>query len=156
MAPPADRALLRILIVEDTAERQAILRSLYRDHAWVLAHTGRRAITLLSAFPFDVVSLDYNLAGELTGADVARALVETAVPAIATDRSSCRVVIHSLNPRGVAAIQAILPEAVVLPVAKIARSNATLKRLRAGLAASGAAFDFSLRRPRLASDDGTV
>ena len=63
-----------MLIVEDTAERQEILCALYRNHAWVMATTAHRAIRLLRAFDFDIVSLDYNLRGELTGAAVARIL----------------------------------------------------------------------------------
>ena len=56
---------MRILILEDTPERQEILKQLYRDHAWVLVHTAQRAIRLLEAFEFDLVSLDYDLAGEV-------------------------------------------------------------------------------------------
>lgn len=34
--------VLRILIVEDTPERQGWLTGLYREHAWVLVHTAGR------------------------------------------------------------------------------------------------------------------
>src|SRR5882672_3460863 len=83
----------RVLIIEDVPERQEILKSLYRNQAWVLVHTARRAITLLSAFEFDIISLDYNLAGELDGAAVARALM-------ASENAGSRLVVHSQNPRG--------------------------------------------------------
>jgi CheY-like chemotaxis protein len=69
----ADVRLFRVLIVEDTSDRQGVLRSLYKNQAWVMVHTGRRALKLLEAYEFDIVSLDYNLADELTGADVAAA-----------------------------------------------------------------------------------
>ena len=63
---------LRVLIVEDTPQRQEVLTALYRAHAWVLVHTGRRAQVLLEAYDFDLLSLDYNLRGDLTGEDVIR------------------------------------------------------------------------------------
>src|SRR4028118_477615 len=44
------------------------------SHAWILVHTGQRAIGLLKASDFDIISLDYNLRGELNGAGVAQAL----------------------------------------------------------------------------------
>jgi hypothetical protein len=59
--------LLRILIVEDTPERQEWLTGLYRDHAWVLVHTAVRAVRLVNAYDFDLISLDYNLAGPANG-----------------------------------------------------------------------------------------
>jgi CheY-like chemotaxis protein len=126
---------LRVLIVEDTPERQEILTALYRAHAWVLVQTGRRAITLLNAYDFDVISLDYNLRGDLTGADVAGAI------AVSRNRDA-RVVIHSLNPRGVAELLRILPNAVVYPVSKMVRTNQHFKRLVAGVNEQGTAFDW--------------
>jgi CheY-like chemotaxis protein len=129
-------APLRVLIVEDTDERQQILTGLYRSHAWVLAHTGRRAITLLNAYDFDIISLDYNLRGELTGADVARAIP------LSRNRQA-RVVVHSLNPKGVEEIRSILPHAVYYPVSKMVRSNAAFKRLRAYIDELGTAYDWT-------------
>ncbi|MCE9571585.1 MAG: hypothetical protein K8W52_00365 [Deltaproteobacteria bacterium] len=118
--------LLRVLLVEDTRERQAILTSLFRDHAWILTHTAARACRLLDVYAFDLVALDYNLAGPGTGADVARHLRSSA-------SAAARVVIHSMNPRGRAAIAELLPDATVLPVARIARSNRALRSLRAAI-----------------------
>ncbi|MBW4601617.1 MAG: hypothetical protein KME29_19100 [Calothrix sp. FI2-JRJ7] len=37
----------------------------------MLVNTRRRAIMLLNAYDFDIISLDYNLCGELTGASLA-------------------------------------------------------------------------------------
>ena len=83
---------MRVLILEDTPERQEILKQLYRDHAWVLVHTAQRAIRLLEAFEFDLVSLDYDLAGEVTGDEVARHICDGA-------NRHVRVVVHSMNPQ---------------------------------------------------------
>lgn len=126
---------LRVLIVEDTPERQQALTALYRSHAWVLVETGARAVTLLNAYAFDLVSLDFNLRGPLNGLDVAQALA-------ASPNRQARVVIHSLNPKGAAQLARLLPEAVVYPVSRMVRSNATFKRLRSTLDAQGAAFDW--------------
>jgi len=71
---PISKNILRVLLVEDVQECQQILTSLYRSHAWILVHTGQRAIGLLKASDFDIISLDYNLRGELNGAGVAQAL----------------------------------------------------------------------------------
>jgi CheY-like chemotaxis protein len=134
LAPPPRP--FRVLIIEDTPDRQEVLKSLYKNQAWVLVHTGRRALTLLAAYDFDIVSLDYNLDGELTGADVAPALG----PHVAR---GCRVVVHSQNPQGVAEIQRVLPDVIALPVAKMSSSNQRMKRLRAGIDAHGPGYDFA-------------
>jgi CheY-like chemotaxis protein len=126
---------LRVLIVEDTPERQEILMSLYRDQAWILASTGPRAIRLLRAYDFDLISLDYNLRGELSGAEVARAIL--------TSRNrAARIVVHSLNPKGVQEITAILPQASIYPVSRMVRNNQFFKRLRSRLNELGLAFDW--------------
>jgi CheY-like chemotaxis protein len=127
---------LKVLIVEDTTERQEVLTALYRAHAWVLAPTGRRAILYLGAYDFDIISLDYNLRGELSGADVARAIQ-------ASRNREARVVIHSMNPAGSEVIRKILPQAIVYPVSKMTRSNAAFKRLRKGVDEAGAAYDWT-------------
>ena len=132
----AEARAFRVLIVEDTPDRQAVLKSLYKNQAWVLVHTGQRALKLLGAFTFDIVSLDYNLAGDLTGADVAAGLLAH----VAAGR---RVVVHSQNPRGVTRILEILPGAIAYPVAKMARSNLRVRRLRAGIDSEGPKYDFA-------------
>ena len=98
--------LLRVLILEDIEERQKILAGLYRSHAWIWVKTGRRAITMLDAYDFDIISLDYNLAGELNGADVAEHLKKSR-------NQRAKVIVHSLNPRGAIAIKEILPNAIL-------------------------------------------
>lgn len=134
--PPGLRAPLRVLIVEDTEERQKILTSLYRSHAWVLVHTGHRAIALLDAYDFDIISLDYNLRGELSGADVAKAIQRS------RNKNAC-IIIHSMNLQGAEQISKILPQAIHSPVFKMVRSNAAFKRLRTRLDELGAAYDWT-------------
>lgn len=127
---------LRVLIVEDTKERQQILTSLYKKHAWVLVNTGERAVKLLDAYNFDIVSLDYNLGGQLNGADVAQFLKYS-------QHKNVRVIIHSLNPRGANTISSILPNAIVYPVAKIVRSNKVFKHLKSKIDELGHAYDWT-------------
>lgn len=128
---------LRVLLVEDLPERQAVLTSLYRAHAWVAVTTGARAITLLTVFDFDIISLDYNLAGEATGADVADVIA-------GSRHRATRVVVHSQNPIGAAQINARLPAAILYPVSRMVRSNDVARRIRDALAAQGAEFRWDL------------
>ena len=128
--------ILRVLLVEDTKERQQILTSLYKKHAWILVNTGERAVTLLNAYDFDIVSLDYNLGGQLNGADVAKVLKYSG-------HKNVRVIVHSLNPRGAKAISSILPDAIVYPVARMVRSNKLFKYLRSKIDQLGQDYDWS-------------
>lgn len=128
-------APMRVLIVEDTEERQAVLTALYRAHAWVLVHTGQRAITLVHAFCFDIISLDYHLRGELNGGDVARAIAQSR-------NSDARVIIHSMNRRGAEEVARLLPAAIRFPVSRMIRSNGAFKALRANIDAFGAAYEW--------------
>ena len=127
--------MLRVLIVEDSDERQAVLRSLFRDHAWVLTHTAAHAIRLVRAFRFDLVTLDYDLAGPGTGEDVAVALAESR-------NATATVLVHSMNAVGASRISAVLPHAELLPLSRMVRTNATFKRLRSQLS-RGPQIDWS-------------
>lgn len=115
--------VLKVLIVEDTPARQEILKNLYKDHAWVLAHTATRAIRLLKAYDFDLISLDYNLAGEKNGDAVASFIPQSR-------NARTKVIVHSMNKQGADSITKLLPHAEIVPVSKMTKSNATFKRLR--------------------------
>jgi len=127
--------ILRILIIEDTPERQKILQQLYRDHAWMMVHTADRAIRLLNAYQFDIISLDYDIAGEGTGDQVAKVIRDSS-------SSSARVIIHSMNPCGREKILKFLPHSIVMPLSRMTKNNATFKRLRNELS-RGIEFDWS-------------
>jgi CheY-like chemotaxis protein len=129
---------LRVLIIEDTEERQKILTSLYRSHAWILVNTGNRAIKLLNSYDFDIISLDYNLRVELNGAEVAKSLKFSR-------NAKAKVIVHSLNPKGVKQILNILPTAISYPVSKMVRSNKAFKILRAKIDELGADYDWSYK-----------
>lgn len=115
--------VLRVLIVEDTPERQEWLRQLYREHAWVLVHTAARAVRLLQAFDFDLISLDFNLNGPDDGDVVAVALS-------ASRNARTPVLVHSMNPRGAGRLAELIPHAQCIPVGSLVRTNATAKRVR--------------------------
>jgi CheY-like chemotaxis protein len=127
--------ILKVLLIEDTPERQEILTSLYRSHAWVLVNTGQRAITLLNSYDFDVISIDYNLRGELNGADVAQVLANSR-------NKNAQVIVHSLNPKGAKLILEILPDAISYPVSKMIRSNKVFKYLRMKIEKLGTSYDW--------------
>jgi CheY-like chemotaxis protein len=125
---------LRILIVEDTPSRQEVMTRLCKDHAWVLVHTARRAVTLIHAYEFDLIFLDYDLAGPEKGDAVAAALAQP--PSRET-----RVIVHAMNAAGAQKIQALLPQADLVPLSRMTKDNATFKRLKNQLA-KGADIDW--------------
>jgi CheY-like chemotaxis protein len=119
--------VLRILIIEDTLDRQEVLTRLCKDHAWVLVHTARRAITLIHAYEFDLIFLDYDLAGPEKGDAVAAAIAHS-------PNLHSKVIVHAMNAAGAQKIQAILPQADLVPLSRMTKDNATFKRLRVQLA----------------------
>ena len=126
--------VLKILIVEDTPARQEVLKQLCKDHAWVLVHTAWRAITLIQAYEFDLIFLDYDLAGLEKGDAVAAALAQS-------PNREAKVIVHAMNAAGAQKIHALLPQADLVPLSKMTKDNTTFKRLRAQLA-SGADIDW--------------
>ncbi len=120
------RAPLRVLIVEDDPGRQESLRSLFRDHAWILVHTAERAVRLLEAYEFDLVCLDYDLAGPRKGDAVAAALQ-------GPRNARARVLVHSMSAVGAARIRSVLPRAHWVPFSRLVRTNEVFKRVRAAL-----------------------
>jgi CheY-like chemotaxis protein len=118
-----DQLPLRILIVEDNPERQKTLRDLFRDHAWILVNTARRAVRLIEVFDFDFIALDFDLDGEETGDKVAEFIKQSR-------NANTSVWVHSMNVQGVERIQKYLPDSVAVPYSKIIRDNKTFKKLR--------------------------
>lgn len=119
---------LRILIVEDTPERQAILKNLYKDHAWILVNTARRAIRMVKSYAFDIISLDYNLATGESGDDVAKIIATS-------QNKDTKVIVHSMNKQGADRIKAYLPDVDIVPISKMIKSNKVFKKIRQQLSA---------------------
>ncbi len=117
------KSVLKILIIEDSPERQGILKNLFREHAWILANTAKRANTLVSVYDFDIISLDYDLDGEERGDVVAEFIKRSR-------NVNAKVLVHSMNVQGVALIQKHLPNSIAIPISKITRDNKTFKRFR--------------------------
>lgn len=124
--PKPRTVVLRVLIVEDTRARQELLRAVFREHAWILVHTAARAITLVRAYDFDLISLDYDLAGREKGDAVAAAIR-------ASRNATTPVLVHSMNPQGAKRLVEELPQAVWIPLSKMAARNARVKRIREAL-----------------------
>jgi two-component system response regulator PilR (NtrC family) len=120
-------ARLRILIVEDSTDRLGTLRRVYSPHDVVIADSVADAKARLAAGPFDIVSLDFDLGDGGQGDDIARYLA-------GQEHVGMTVIVHSMNPDGVKAIKAILPDAVELPVSLLERGTSIYGRLRAELA----------------------
>ncbi|MBE9019220.1 hypothetical protein C7Y66_22340 [Chroococcidiopsis sp. CCALA 051] len=127
---------LRVLLVEDIGKRQQVLTSLYESHAWILVDTVERAITLLHAYTFDIISLDYDLRGERKGLEVAQALKHS-------PSKNARVIVHSMNSRGVKSILAVLPNAIPYTVSKMIHSNETFQHLKGKINELGAVYDWT-------------
>jgi CheY-like chemotaxis protein len=117
------RTNIPILIVEDDPDRQDILKNLFKHHAWILVHTAKRAEHLIRAYRFDLISLDYDLAGPGKGEDVARAISQS-------ENKSATILIHSMNGPGADKIKRLLPQAIWVPINRIIQSNAVFKCLQ--------------------------
>lgn len=114
---------LKILIVENTPERQKVLQNLFKDQAWILVNTAPRAIRLIKVYDFDMIALDYDLDGEEKGDKVAEFIKQSR-------NANAKVIVHSMNVQGVEQIQQHLPDSTAIPFSKIIRNNQTFKRLR--------------------------
>jgi len=56
--------ILHVFITEDSPNRLEIMRQLYRVHAWIHANSSERALKLVAHYYYDLLSLDFDLAGE--------------------------------------------------------------------------------------------
>ena len=118
--------MLKVLLVEDSEERVTALRQLYHQHSVIVRRNAEEAIATLAAESVDLVHLDYDLQGDLTGEEVARFLLET--------QKKVPVIVHSENPQGLAAIKAVLPSALAVPISTLRRKEGDVARLKALLA----------------------
>jgi len=115
--------ILKVLIVEDSPDRQAIFRNLFKDHAWMMVHTATRAIRLINSYDFDLICLDFDLAGDEQGDWVAKQIP-------ASRNAETKVLVHSMNQPGANQIISLIPHALAIPISKITRDNKTFKRLK--------------------------
>jgi CheY-like chemotaxis protein len=120
--------VLSILIVEDGDNRIEVLRRLYAQHELTVCRDGQSAMTTLRTGAFDLIHLDHDLEGELTGVDVAEKirLVCPETP----------VIVHSENPIGANSIARVLPSALQVPISKLSENTPLTSQLKALLADS--------------------
>lgn len=116
---------MKILFLDDNEERHRIFMRSNIGHVVYPVWTADEAIAVLSSRvgfddgPFDVASLDHDLSfeaqsgmrpqGEKTGLDVARFIAS-----MPPDLRPLRVIVHSFNPAGAAAMIDVLRDAGVL------------------------------------------
>jgi len=91
---------MKILFLDDSHERINIVKKRWDKHELSIAETSQEAITLLSNFKFDLVSLDHDLGGEVyvksgknTGYEVAQFIAKMKTPPPI-------VIVHSWNSVG--------------------------------------------------------
>ena len=78
---------------------------------------------LLQAYEFDLISLDFDLAGPKRGDEVASFIAHSR-------NARAKVLVHSMNPVGAKGITKLLPHAEHVPLSKMIKNNRTFKRLR--------------------------
>lgn len=100
---------MKILVVEDDAERVSTFYKMFADHDLVIANTARVAIDILKQMRFAIIFLDHDLGNRVyvsssdpnTGMAVAKGVVETI-------NSDSRFIVHSWNPAGAENIRSYL------------------------------------------------
>ena len=117
------RRPLNVLIVEDDPSRESVLRSIFRSHAVVSVRTAEKAITFVRSIVFDLVFLDYDLAGELKGDAAAEVLA-------ARQENGTQTIAHSMNAPGRDAIRRHLPDMIILPFSRLASTNERVRAIR--------------------------
>lgn len=125
-AEPAATSTLRILVVEDSADRVKFFRSLLREHATVWSTTAARASRLVANYHFDLITLDFDLNGPGDGESVARAIKASA-------NANTPLWVHSMNAPGADRIRLLLPHASVVPFQSLIATNRRVHRLRDAL-----------------------
>lgn len=107
---------MKILILEDSDERQRTFRGNLIGHSVEIHATATAVISRLQAEKWDWLFLDHDLGGKTmvpsgpgTGYEVACWLEQH------PDRMPWQIVIHSFNNTGAARMKATLPQAHVIP-----------------------------------------
>lgn len=130
---------MRVLVLDDDNTRHKTFKKNLIGHDVVHVHTYDEAVTALEGERFNVMYLDHdlNLEGihrsvmideetgiewELTGADVARAIV-----ALPSEKHPERTIVHSYNPSGAANIVAILHDARIEAVRNLFSGSSGLE-----------------------------
>ena len=106
----------KILILEDDIERVKQFSDNFIDAEMIFTTTPAEAISYLQKEKFDYLFLDHDLGGttyaesnENSGYAVAKWLEEN------PKYKPTYIILHSLNPQGVANMKAALPEANIVP-----------------------------------------
>ena len=120
--------MFNILLVEDSPDRQDVLKNLYKFHQTEIAQNCNDTLYMLKVKTYDIVHLDYDLDAESTSEMVAHYLKKQSL--------KCIVIIHSENPDGVEKLQKILPRSFVIPFSHFASKNPFSNQMKSLLASS--------------------
>ena len=116
---------MNVLIVEDAPVRVKKLIRFIPDSQCVHVSKGEQAVEILGKETFDLVFLDFDLAGTLNGLDVARAIRQLGHRPV--------VVVHAMNIAGASQIARVLPDAIRCPFRDLeARTQEILVNLFGG------------------------
>jgi len=107
---------LKVLIVENTPERQKTFKNLFKEHAWILVNTAQRTKTLIEVYDFDID-------GPHSGENIAQFIPHSR-------NADTLVWVHSMNAPGIELIQKHLPNTIAIAYSKITRDNQTFKILK--------------------------
>lgn len=113
---------LKVLVVEDDRERQNVLRDLYRMQQVETSTSAEGALEKLASNVYHIIHLDYDLAEDSKGVEVARY--------VAGVDTRPTVITHSENKRGVEEIRDILGSATVLPMSYLAGKTTVSSKVK--------------------------
>ena len=99
---------MRILVVDDSSNRQELLGKVYSQHSVTISSTADEAVKHLKRDQYDVIHLDYDLDKNGNGQDVARFIAGVAHNPL--------VLVHSENPVSVhiANMNALTDDAILI------------------------------------------
>lgn len=100
---------MKILIVEDSEERNVQFRKWLSQHDFDIATDADEGIKLLKSKQYDVIFLDHDL-GNRSGvpSDDPNTGYAVAKEIPSSPNSNAQVIIHSMNPQGAANIMGVL------------------------------------------------
>lgn len=115
---------MRVLIIEDKAERIGLLSSIYFQQEVFVADNIDAAINALNGDDYELIHLDYDLHDRNTE-EIANLISENSV-----------VVIHSENPDGVKVLQNKIPGSSAIPFHLLIEQSDYSSRLKSMMASN--------------------
>lgn len=113
--------MIKVLILEDEIYRQEEFKKRCIENGidFDIAASSVDAINYLNEEYYDIIFLDHDLGGADTGAIVARYILSNHIKS--------KVIIHSMNPVGSAAMHLILTDSICFPMVWMRENFSRLK-----------------------------